>query len=245
MEREPVLEIRNLNSFYRQGSGVFHRKSTHQVLKDINLTLYRGEVLGVVGESGSGKSTLAKTILGMVADYEGTIIHHTNRPQMVFQDPFSSLNPAFSVAKIVEEPLLIYGKYGTEERKRRVATALQNVGLGEEYLTRKPCQLSGGQRQRVSIAAAMIVRPKLVILDEAVSALDVTIQDQILDVLMRLRRENDLTYLFISHDLNVIYQCCNRVVVMKDGRIVEENTVDDIFDHPREEYTRQLLKAVE
>lgn len=245
MKREPVLEIQNLNTFYRQRSGIFHRKGTHQVLKNVNLSLYQGEVLGVVGESGSGKSTLAKTILGIVTDYQGEIIHHTHRPQMVFQDPFSSLNPSFSVAKIVEEPLLIYGKYDAAERKRRVATALENVGLGEEYLTRKPCELSGGQRQRVSIAAAMIVRPKLVILDEAVSALDVTIQDQILDVLMRLRRENDLTYLFISHDLNVIYQCCDRVVVMKGGRIIEQNNVDDIFDHPQEEYTRQLLRAAE
>ena len=122
---------------------------------------------------------------------------------------------------------------------------LEAVGLGPECHDRKPGQLSGGQRQRVSIAAAMIVRPKLVILDEAVSALDVTIQDQILDLLMRLRREYDLSYLFISHDLNVIYQCCDRVIVMQKGQIVEENTVDDLFDHPEHPYTKQLLKAAE
>lgn len=241
---EPILEIKNLNSFYRQGSSAFSRGKSVQVLKDVNLTIGRGEVLGLVGESGSGKSTLAKSILGMT-EYQGQIIHHSPRPQMVFQDPYSSLNPAFSIRRIVEEPLRIYGKHTPAQRKQRVAEMLEAVGLGPEFYDRKPAQLSGGQRQRVSIAAAMIVRPRLVILDEAVSALDVTIQDQILDLLMKLRREFDLSYLFISHDLNVIYQCCDRVIVMQHGQIVEENTVDGIFDHPVHPYTKQLLKAAE
>ena len=241
---EPILEIRNVNSFYRIGGNAFTKGRTVQVLKNINLTLYRGEVLGLVGESGSGKSTLAKSILGMT-EYEGEIIHHSRRPQMVFQDPYSSLNPAFTVRRIVEEPLLIFGKYDRAERRRRVEEMLEDVGLGPEFHDRKPRELSGGQRQRVSIATAMIVRPRLVILDEAVSALDVTIQDQILDLLMKLRREFDLTYLFISHDLNVIYQCCDRVIVMKSGEILEENTVDGLFADPQHEYTRQLLKAAE
>ena len=241
---ESILEIKNLNSFYRQGSSAFSRGKSVQVLKDVNLTIGRGEVLGLVGESGSGKSTLAKSILGMT-EYQGEIIHHSPRPQMVFQDPYSSLNPAFSIRRIVEEPLRIYGKHTPAQRKQRVAEMLEAVGLGPEFYDRKPAQLSGGQRQRVSIAAAMIVRPRLVILDEAVSALDVTIQDQILDLLMKLRREFDLSYLFISHDLNVIYQCCDRVIVMQHGQIVEENTVDGIFDHPVHPYTKQLLKAAE
>ena len=241
---EPILEIRNVNSFYRIGGSAFSKGRTVQVLKNINLTLYQGEVLGLVGESGSGKSTLAKSILGMT-EYEGEIIHHSRRPQMVFQDPYSSLNPAFSIRRIVEEPLIIYGKYNAAERRQRVEEMLESVGLGPEFHDRKPRELSGGQRQRVSIAAAMIVRPRLVILDEAVSALDVTIQDQILDLLVKLRREYDLTYLFISHDLNVIYQCCDRVIVMKKGEILEENTVDGLFENPRHEYTRQLLRAAE
>jgi len=236
---EPILEIRQLNSFYRQGGSAFSRGRTVQVLQDINVTIGRGEVLGLVGESGSGKSTLAKSILGMT-EYQGEIVHHSRRPQMVFQDPYSSLNPAFSIRRIVEEPLRIYGKYSAAERKRRAEEM-----LGPEFHNRKPAQLSGGQRQRVSIAAAMIVQPRLVILDEAVSALDVTIQDQILDLLMKLRRTYDLSYLFISHDLNVIYQCCDRVIVMQKGKIVEENTVDGIFDHPVHPYTKQLLKAAE
>lgn len=244
MIMEPILEIRALNSFYRQGRTAFSRGKTIQVLRDINVTIGQGEVLGLVGESGSGKSTLAKSILGMT-EYQGEIIHHSRRPQMVFQDPYSSLNPAFSIRRIVEEPLRIYGKHTPAERARRVEEMLQAVGLGPEFYDRKPAQLSGGQRQRVSIAAAMIVRPRLVILDEAVSALDVTIQDQILDLLLRLRREFDLSYLFISHDLNVIYQCCDRVIVMEKGRIVEENTVDGIFDHPVHPYTKQLLQAAQ
>ena len=241
---EPILEIKNLNSFYRQGGSAFSKGRTVQVLKNVNLTIGQGEVLGLVGESGSGKSTLAKSILGMT-EYEGQIIHHSRRPQMVFQDPYSSLNPAFTIRRIVEEPLRIFGKYSPQERKQRVEEMLDAVGLGPEFYDRKPHQLSGGQRQRVSIAAAMISKPKLVILDEAVSALDVTIQDQILDLLMKLRREFNLSYLFISHDLNVVYQCCDRVIVMQKGEIVEENTVDGIFDNPVHPYTKQLLKAAE
>ena len=241
---EPILEIKNLNSFYRQGGNAFTKGKSVQVLKNVNVTIGQGEVLGLVGESGSGKSTLAKSILGMT-EYQGEIIHHSRRPQMVFQDPYSSLNPAFTIRRIVEEPLRIYGKHPPAQRKQKVEEMLEAVGLGPEFHDRKPAQLSGGQRQRVSIAAALIVRPKLVILDEAVSALDVTIQDQILDLLMKLRREFDLSYLFISHDLNVIYQCCDRVIVMKKGEIVEENTVDGIFDHPVHPYTKQLLKAAE
>lgn len=241
---EPILEIKQLNSFYRQGGSAFSKGKTVQVLKNVNVTIGQGEVLGLVGESGSGKSTLAKSILGMT-EYQGEIIHHSRRPQMVFQDPYSSLNPAFTIRRIVEEPLRIYGKHTAAQRKQRAEEMLDAVGLGPEFYDRKPRQLSGGQRQRVSIAAALIVRPKLVILDEAVSALDVTIQDQILDLLMRLRREFDLSYLFISHDLNVIYQCCDRVIVMKKGEIVEENTVDGIFDAPVHPYTKQLLKAAE
>ena len=241
---EPILEIKNLNSFYRQGGSAFSKGKTVQVLKNVNLTIGQGEVLGLVGESGSGKSTLAKSILGMT-EYEGAIIHHSRRPQMVFQDPYSSLNPAFTIRRIVEEPLRIFGKYSPQERKQRVEEMLNAVGLGPEFYDRKPHQLSGGQRQRVSIAAAMISKPKLVILDEAVSALDVTIQDQILDLLMKLRREFGLSYLFISHDLNVVYQCCDRVIVMQKGEIVEENTVDGIFDNPVHPYTKQLLKAAE
>lgn len=241
---EPILEIRNLNSFYRIGGSAFSKGKTVQVLKNINVTIGRGEVLGLVGESGSGKSTLARSILGMT-EYEGEIIHHSQRPQMVFQDPYSSLNPAFTIRRIVEEPLRIYGKYPPAEIRQRAEKMLCDVGLGPELHDRRPGQLSGGQRQRVSIAAAVIVKPKLVILDEAVSALDVTIQAQILELIASLRREYGLSYLFISHDLNVVYQICDRCLVMKDGYIVEQGPVEELYDHPQHEYTRQLLSAAE
>ena len=164
---------------------------------------------------------------------------------MIFQDPYSSLNPFYSVEWALEEPLRVYGKYTKAERKRRVREMLERVELPPECLEAKPSELSGGQRQRVSIAAALIRRPKFLIADEPVSALDVTIQAQILDLLRSLRRELDLSFLFISHDLNVVYQLCDRVLVMKSGRIVEQGTVDEIFDRPREDYTKQLLAAAE
>jgi peptide/nickel transport system ATP-binding protein len=241
---EPVLEVKNLSVWYKD-SNVLGKSTRFQALHDVSFTLCQGEILGLVGESGCGKSTLSKTILGMIKDYEGEVIHHTKRPQMVFQDPFGSLNPAKTVGWIVEEPLRAFGKYSAAERKKRVADMLERVGLGAEYATRKPRELSGGQRQRVSIAVALIQRPRLIIADEPVSALDVTIQSQILDLLIELRRDLDLSYLFISHDLNVIYQLCDRVMVMKNGRIIEQGLVDDIFDNPQQEYTKKLLSALD
>ena len=241
---ELVLSVRHVTSGYREG-GLFEKKTFHQVLHDVTFDVRHGEILGLVGESGTGKSTLAKTILGMVKPDRGEVVHYTKRPQMIFQDPYSSLNPAYPVSWILEEPLRIYGKYDAAERKRRVREILDRVELPEECLAAKPSELSGGQRQRVSIAVALIQRPRFLIADEPVSALDVTIQAQILKLLRQLRDELDLSYLFISHDLNVVYQLCDRVLVMKSGRIVEQGTVDEIFDHPKEDYTKQLLAAAE
>lgn len=241
---EPVLEVRHLNSFY-DTSRLRRRGPRQQVLKDVSFQIGRGEILGLVGESGCGKTTLSRTILGMVKDYEGEIIHHSRRPQMVFQDPYSSLNPVRTVEWILEEPLRAAGGMTAAQRREAVAEMLEKIGLGPEFACRRPRELSGGQRQRISIAAAMITRPRLIIADEPVSALDVTIQAQILRLLVGLKEEFDLSYLFISHDLNVIYQICSRVLVMKDGAIVEENTVDELFANPQHPYTKQLLAAAE
>ena len=244
MTDELVLSLQHVTAGYREG-GVLGRKYFHEVLHDVSFDVHRGEILGLVGESGTGKSTLAKTILGMVRSEAGQVIHYTKRPQMIFQDPYSSLNPAYPVEWLLEEPLRIYGKYDGPERKRRVREMLERVELPEEVLKAKPSELSGGQRQRVSIAVALIQRPRCLIADEPVSALDVTIQAQILKLLRELRDELDLSYLFISHDLNVVYQLCDSALVMKQGRIVEQGTVDELFDHPKDPYTKQLLAAAE
>ena len=244
MSNEVVLSLRHVTSGYREG-GIFRKGSYQEVLHDVTFDVRHGEILGLVGESGTGKSTLARTILGQVKPDRGEVLHYTRRPQMIFQDPYSSLNPAYPVSWILEEPLRIFGKYGPEERRRRVREMLVRVGLPEECLAARPSELSGGQRQRVSIATALIQRPRFLIADEPVSALDVTIQAQILKLLKDLRDELDLSYLFISHDLNVVYQLCDRVLVMKSGRIVEQGTVEEIFSRPGEDYTRQLLAAAE
>ena len=239
-----VLSVSHVSGGYHEG-GRFRKGTYHEVLHDVTFDVRHGEILGLVGESGTGKSTLSRAILGMIKPDQGSITHYTKRPQMIFQDPYSSLNPAYTVGWIMEEPLRIYGKYDGPERKRRVREMLSRVELPEEVLTARPAELSGGQRQRVSIATALIQRPRFLIADEPVSALDVTIQAQILKLLRQLRDELDLSYLFISHDLNVVYQLCDRVLVMKSGRIVEQGTVDEIFDHPKEAYTKQLLAAAE
>ncbi|MCC8358049.1 MAG: ATP-binding cassette domain-containing protein [Oscillospiraceae bacterium] len=242
---EPVLEVNDLSVTYTD-KNVFGRGRTFRAVENVSFQVRQGEILGLVGESGCGKSTLSKAILGMLppGTVQGQILHHTKRPQMVFQDPFSSLNPAKTVGWILEEPLRVFGKYDAAERKRRVLDMLERVGLEREYADRRPRELSGGQRQRVSIAAALIQRPKFIVADEPVSALDVTIQAQILDLLWDLRRELDLSYLFISHDLNVIYSICDRVMVMEAGRIIEEGPVEQVYDHPQQEYTKKLLQAV-
>ena len=239
-----VLSVSHVSGGYHEG-GRFRKGTYHEVLHDVTFDVRHGEILGLVGESGTGKSTLSRAILGMIRPDQGSITHYTKRPQMIFQDPYSSLNPAYTVGWIMEEPLRIYGKYDGPERKRRVREMLSRVELPEEVLTARPAELSGGQRQRVSIATALIQRPRFLIADEPVSALDVTIQAQILKLLKNLRDELDLSYLFISHDLNVVYQLCDRVLVMKRGRIVEQGTVSKIFDHPKEDYTKQLLAAAE
>ena len=242
-ENNLVLEVRHVSGGYRE-SGLFAGKQRyHKVLHDVDFVVRHGEILGLVGESGTGKTTLSRMILGLLEPQQGEIVHYTKRPQIIFQDPYSSLNPAYTAEWAVEEPLRIFGKYDTAERKRRVHEMLDRVELPRECWNARPDELSGGQRQRVSIASALIRRPRFLIADEPVSALDVTIQSQILKLLKQLRDELDLSYLFISHDLNVVYQLCDRVLVMKQGSIVEQGTVDEVYDHPKEEYTRRLLEA--
>lgn len=232
-----VFELSDLNSWYGKG------KNRQQVLHDVSLTMKQGEILGIVGESGSGKSTLVKCILGMVTDTKGECKVYAERPQMVFQDPYGSLNPVKTIGWILEEPLRAIGVTDKKERRRRVLEMMEAVGLSEEHYDRKPAQLSGGQRQRVAIAGALIQGSKFIVLDEPVSALDVTLQAQILRLLMDLREKFDLSYLFISHDLAVVYQFCDRVAVLYQGHVVEEGDVDTVYDDPKHDYTKKLLAA--
>ena len=224
-------------------------KTTEHVhaINGIDLQIRRSETLGIVGESGCGKSTLAQLLMGMLQPSHGQYIRSGSQRimQMVFQDPASAMNPSRTVEWILSEPLRIYGKYDAAEMRRRVAEIMELVGLPPECGKMYPSELSGGQRQRVCIGTALIQKPGLIIADEAVSALDVTIQAQILELIARLRREYGLSYLFISHDLNVVYEICDRCLVMHRGRIVEQGPVEELYDHPKEDYTKALLAAAE
>lgn len=239
-----ALGCENLNAYYREETnGFWKRPERKQVLHEVSLKLFEGEIVGLVGESGSGKSTLAKILLGMIKDFDGRKDCIAEFPQMVFQDPYNSLNPAKRVGWILEEPLKNRTKLKKEERKEKVRAMLKRVGLEEGYAERYPKELSGGQRQRVCIAAALMLEPKLLIADEPVSALDVTIQAQVLKLLKEIHKEMGLSILFISHDLRVVQQICDRVVILKNGKIVEHGDVYEIYHYPKEEYTKELLAA--
>ncbi len=238
---------------------LFAAAPRHRALDDVSLTLARGESLAVVGESGSGKSTLARTILALEAPSAGrvTLCGHDlfaatpgelralrRHAQMVFQDPYGSLDPRRKVGWIVAEPLDALEKVGRAEKSARIAEALGSVGLKESDAGKFPHEFSGGQRQRIAIARALITRPDLIVADEAVSALDVSVQAQVLNLFMDLRESLGLSYLFISHDLAVVRQVADRVIVMRDGKIVEEGETEAVFRVPQHPYTRALLAAV-
>ena len=225
-----VLKVENLNVYYSQ----------NHVLKDINLSVGEGEIVGLLGESGCGKSTLAKTICGLTKKYTGNIIT-SDKPQMIFQDPYGSLNPAMKIGRILEEPLRISHNKNSALRRKTIGDMALRVGLDVNLLDSYPDELSGGQRQRVSIALALMSNPQLLIADEPVSALDVTIQKKVLSLLYELNNKYKIGILFISHDIKVVYELCNRIYIMKDGVIVESGTDEEIFNNPRNEYTKTLL----
>jgi len=251
---EPVLQIDDLHVRFTRRTG-WRRRHVVDAVDGVSLTLHRGETLGLVGESGCGKSTLVRTVFGLNTPASGDIriLGHRiddlppmqrrrlrNRVQLVFQDPYSSLDPRLSVHDIVAEPLTIVGRYS----KDRVVHLLESVGIGAESLRRTPAQFSGGQRQRIGIARALALDPEVLVLDEPVSALDVSVQAQVINLLQDLQREHALSYLFIAHDLSVVRHLSDRVAVMRQGRIVEIGERDQIFDRPQHEYTRTLLAAI-
>ena len=210
---EKILEVKHVNAYYREG------KTRRQILDDVSFTLYEGEIVGLVGESGSGKSTLCKCVLGLLKDYEGEIVHYTQRPQMVFQDPFSALNPRKTIGWILEEPLRVKGGFTRQERRKEAVEMLQRVHLPEDFYERYPRELSGGQRQRVSIALALITGTKFILADEPLSALDVTVQAQIITLLKELQEKEKICYLFVSHDLDVVSMLCGRLLFLQDGKV--------------------------
>ncbi len=247
----PALKVDNVFVTYKERNGLWKKATEKHAVNGVSFQVQKGEIFGIVGESGCGKSTLLKVIAGLLPEYDGEVSSYMEgcaiagktkpRVQMVFQDPYTSLNPAKKVGWILEEPLRLNTKLTKEERLERVRLILKETELPEDVIGRSVAELSGGQRQRVAIAAALITNPKLVLLDEPVSALDVTVQAQILELLLRLQREHGLTYVFVSHDMAVVRKICDRVLVMKNGKVVECGVTEDLFLRPQEEYTKKLL----
>ena len=253
-ERTPLLETVDLKKYFKVGD-----KSYLHAVDGINMKVYAGETIGVVGESGCGKSTLGRTILRLIEPTSGQILYNgqditkynarqmkkmRQELQIIFQDPYASLDPRKSVIEIIAEYMLINKTLPTKKEIFNHAAHLMDVvGLARRYATAYPHELDGGRRQRIGIARALSVNPKFIVCDEPVSALDVTLQAQILQLLADLREKFGLSYLFISHDLAVVYQLCDRVCVMYHGEIVEQGNVDTVYDHPQDDYTKKLLAA--
>lgn len=238
-----ILEVKKLNVYYTDKGSLLKKKTQKKhALRDVSFYMEEGEILGLVGESGCGKTSLAKAILRMQKEMDGEVVLQCENPQMVFQDPYSSLNPAKRIGWILEEPLRMK-KLSKEERKKRVDEMLEKVGLDLKCKEHYPNELSGGQRQRVAIAAALLCDTKFLIADEPVSALDVTIQAQIIRLLLKLHKEMGIAILFISHDLRVVYQMCDRVMILESGKILEQGAVEEVYANPKTEYTKLLLEA--
>lgn len=244
------LEVKNLNKFY--DTGKFFSKEKKQILKNISFDVEEGEIFSIVGQSGAGKSTIGKILLG-IEDKDSGEISLMGRPleekvkrevQMVFQDPYSSLNPAMKIGKILEEPLKVNGVTDKKEREARVKAMLLEIGLEESCGEKYPSELSGGQRQRVVIGAAMILNPKLVVCDEPVASLDLSIQNQILNLIKKFNAEYKTTFIFISHDLGVVYNISHRVMLLYKGEVQEIRETVEFFRDPHSEYGKFFLEGI-
>ncbi|HEY8391611.1 MAG TPA: dipeptide ABC transporter ATP-binding protein [Capillibacterium sp.] len=260
-QEEILLEVKDLRKYYPIQRGVFRKTVGYvRAVDGVSFTVRTGETLGLVGESGCGKTTTGRCIIQLEKPTGGEIFFDKDGErigvnaktikglrrdiQFIFQDPYSSLNPRLTVEQIVGEPLLTHGVKNKTERRDRVVQLLSAVGLSADHLSRFPHEFSGGQRQRIGIARALALNPKLVICDEPVSALDVSVQAQVINLLQDLQEEYGLTYLFVAHDLSVVYHICNRVAVMYLGRIVELAGVDELYANPKHPYTEALFSAI-
>jgi len=254
-----AIGVRNLKKHYDINRGMFKGKAILRAVDDISFELYRGETLGIVGESGCGKSTTGKMILKIEEPSSGEIVYkgkdikdfykkelkdYRKNIQIVFQDPYSSLNPRWRICDIIAEPIKLNTKLGSRKLENKVLELMKKVGLNEESYLRYPHQFSGGQRQRIGLARAIALNPEIIICDEPVSALDVSIQAQVINLLMELQRELKLTYIFISHDLGVVRYISDRVIVMYMGKIVEIGTSKNLFNNPKHPYTIALLDSI-
>jgi peptide/nickel transport system ATP-binding protein/oligopeptide transport system ATP-binding protein len=260
MADKTLYQLRDVEKFYPIKSGLFSRaKESVKAVNGVTFDIYEGETVGVVGESGCGKSTLGRTILGLETLTNGQLIYKGNditgysrrklKPfkkemQMIFQDPFASLNPRQKIGAGIEEAFIIHTNLKQGERKQKVMDLLKIVGLNENHYNRYPHEFSGGQRQRIGIARALALNPSFIVCDEAVSALDVSVQAQVLKLLKKLQAEFQLTYLFISHDLGVVKYISNRVLVMYLGHMAELAPVEKLYKNPRHPYTKALLSAI-
>ncbi|PSL45885.1 peptide/nickel transport system ATP-binding protein [Salsuginibacillus halophilus] len=255
-----LLTVNNLKVHYPIRGGILRRKiDVVRAVDGITMELERGETYGLVGESGSGKSTSGRAIIGLESPtagevtFEGQKLNQLKRQdrreyykdiQMVFQDPYSSLNPKKRVNDIIAEPIRNFEKRTKDDERRRIQELLELVGLSPESMHKYPHEFSGGQKQRLGVARALALQPKLIIADEPVSALDVSVQAQVLNFMKEIQRELDLTYIFISHDLGVVRHMCNRIGIMYNGRFVEEGSAEDVYDNPQHIYTKRLVAAI-
>src|SRR5690554_1548451 len=258
--REPILEIQNLEKYYFSNAGLFSKPDVVKAVNNVTFSVFEGETLGLVGESGCGKSTLGLTILQLEKSTSGSIKYKgkeltklsktevrklRKEIQIIFQDPYSSLNPRLLIGQALMEPMEVHGiGKSKKDRKQRVLNLLQRVGLDESYFYRYPHELSGGQRQRVGIARTIAVEPKLVICDESVSALDISVQAQVLNLLNELKNDFGFTYIFISHDLAVVKYMSDQLLVMNQGKIAELGDADEIYANPQTEYSKKLIEAI-
>lgn len=263
-EMTQLLQVEHLKTYFPVYGGFFRRKTGYvKAVDDISLTVGEGETVGLVGESGCGKTTLGKTIMGLIPSWDGSILYRMDdemkdmtsmskseqfdlrkQVSMVFQDPYSSLNPLKKIREVFDEPMRVHGIKDAGERKKRMQELMELVNLDPAYLERFPHEFSGGQRQRIAIARALCMTPRLVICDEPVSALDVSVQAQVLNLMREIQKRMNLTYIFIAHDLSIVQYISDRIAVMYLGKIVEMADSDELYENPRHPYTTALLSAV-
>lgn len=257
---EKLLEVKHLKKFYYGKKKLFSKETPSvKAINDVSFNVYRGETLGVVGESGCGKSTMGRTVLRLLEPTSGEILYEgkdicklskeemrlmRQKMQIIFQDPYASLNPRMTVKELIQAPLDAFTKLSAEEKLEKVKEIMALVGLQEEWLEKYPHEFSGGQRQRIVIARALILNPEFIFCDEPVSALDVSVRAQVLNLLKDIQKEKKLTYLFVSHDLSVVRFLCDRIMVMYLGRVVELGSRNDIYEHAGHPYTQILLSAI-